>query len=77
MFWLCAEFYRGTGRLSRTWIVEANESPDTPEPCEGPDCYCQGNSNAHIPYPFNGMGGRVMSAHDTWDEADLASLELE
>lgn len=73
MFYVCSASYRSSGRLSRTWIVEGDQSPDTPTPCD-PDCmiYGQGGSGSCgaggcIPYPFNGMGGNV--------EKELPSLE--
>lgn len=76
MFWLCTESYRGTGRLSRSWIEKSDERPDKAEPCQGVDCYCQGNWRAHVSYPFNDMGGRVESGHDTLEEAKQAEVAL-
>lgn len=74
-FWLCGEAYRGSGRISRTWIVESEESPDKSDPCPGrPDCYC--DKSEHVPYPFNGMGGFVHSSHDTEDAAMDAESSL-
>ena len=56
MFWLCYEEYRGSKRLSRSWIVEADISPDEP--------------NEHgVAYPFNGMGGHIAACYDTEEEA--------
>ena len=65
MFYLCAEFYRGTGRLSRTWIVEASERPDAPD------------ENGDIAYPYNGMGGAVVSEHEALDAAREAEAALQ
>lgn len=77
-FWLCGEFYSGSGRLSRTWIVQADESPDTPEKC-GPDCNIDPSGRspwshemAHIPYPFNGMGGSVLGRFGSIEAAQAA-----
>ena len=60
MFYLCAEFYRGSGRASRSWIKEMDERPDTRD------------ENGDIAYPFNGMGGQVISEHKTLAEAKKA-----
>lgn len=57
MFWLCYKEHRGSKRLSRTWIVEADSSPDEPD------------ENGERPYPFNGMGGYVKSGYTTNEEA--------
>lgn len=65
-FWVCSEVYQGSGRLSRTWIEQGPTSPDAAQECN-PDCmiYHQrgsgscGSDGGCIPYPFNGMGGRV------------------
>ena len=65
MFYLCAEFYRGTGRLSRSWIEEADERPDTPD------------DDGYVAYPFNGMGGQVISEHGTMQAAREAEDKLQ
>lgn len=57
MFWLCYEEYRGSKRLRRTWIVEADSSPDEPD-----------ESGERL-YPFNGMGSYVKSGYTTNEEA--------
>jgi hypothetical protein len=69
-FWVCAERYRGSGRLSRTWVVGPQEErPDEMEECTGQYSVCSDNrapwahTMAHTPYPFNGMGGEVVSGH--------------
>jgi len=56
MFWLCYEEYRN-GRLSRSWVVEADKSPDAED------------KNGERPYPFNGMGGHIAASYDTEEEA--------
>ena len=56
MFWLCYEEHRGTGALSRSWIVEADVSPDKPD-------------ENGVAYPFNGMGGHIAACYDTEEEA--------
>jgi len=77
MFWLCSESHLGSGRLSRTWIEEGDESPDTETECPGlPDCHCQGQPNAHIPYPFNGMGGWVHGGYPYLAAAEDAEAAL-
>jgi len=63
MFWLCYEEYRN-GRLSRSWIVEAEASPDEPD------------ENDERAYPFNGMGGHIASSYDTEGEAFEAEYNL-
>jgi hypothetical protein len=60
MYYLCAEYYQGSGRLSRTWIVESGESPDTPD------------GDGAVAYPFNDMGGRVVAAYISEVEARSA-----
>ena len=55
MFWLCYEEYPN-GRLSRSWIVEAEVSPDEP-------------NEDGVPYPFNGMGGHIAASYRTAEEA--------
>ncbi len=57
MFWLCYEVHRGSLGVSRTWIVEADTSPDEPD------------ESGERAYPFNGMGGYVDSSHSTGEEA--------
>jgi hypothetical protein len=80
-FWLCGEFYTASGRLSRTWIVQADESPDKPSAC-GPDCDIDPSGRspwshemAHIPYPFNGMGGYVLGRFDSLAAAQAAEAK--
>lgn len=51
-FWGCAESYRGSGRPSRIWAIETT-GPDT-----RPD---DADENGHVAYPFNGMGGSVVT----------------
>lgn len=83
-FWVCAEFYSGSGRLSRTWIEQAAESPDKPTEC-GPDCPYWNDDRSpwshdmsHIAYPFNGMGGEVVAGpFDNKEEAEQAEFELQ
>ncbi len=77
-FWLCGEFYPGSGRLSRTWIIRADVSPDTPEGCSL-DCRIDPDGRspwshemAHIPYPFNGMGGSVLGRFGSIEAAQAA-----
>ena len=64
MFWLRYEIYRGSGRLSRSWIVEADFSPAKPDECDV------------VSYPFNGMGGFVFGSFDSWEEAVEAEYVL-
>lgn len=52
VYWGCAESYRGSGRPSRMWAVEtvgADVRPDDED------------ENGWVAYPFNGMGGSVVS----------------
>ena len=56
MFWLCYEEYRGSKRLARSWIIEADRSPDEP-------------NEDGISYPFNGMGGHIEASYTTEEEA--------
>lgn len=65
MFWLCYEVFRGSKRLSRAWIVEADGSPDEPD------------ENGERPYPFNGMGGYVEDSYAQYKDAAEAKYELE
>jgi hypothetical protein len=83
MFWICGERYSGSGRISRTWIEEAEKSPAAERPCL-PDCmiYEQRGSGACgegggcIPYPFNGMGGFVAGGFNTEEQAQDAEDAL-
>ena len=58
MFYVCGERYNsGTGRLSRTWIMDHNPLDE-----DGGD--------GKAPYPFNGMGGVIVAGpFDTEDAA--------
>jgi hypothetical protein len=59
--------------LSRTWIVKAEQSPDTPGDIP-PGAHHDYNP---IPYPFNGMGGYVASGpHATREEAEDAESSM-
>lgn len=60
MFYLCCERYTGSRRASRTWIIEAEERPDTPD------------ENNEVAYPFNGIGGEVVRGFGTSFAADMA-----
>jgi len=83
MYWLCCERYRGSGRISRTWIEEGDVSPDTPEPCTGQYPACENDrapwshAQTHIAYPFNGMGGEVVGGFETREAAEGAEADLE
>lgn len=76
-FYVCSESQSG-----RSWIVEAIESPDTPEECTGQYPVCNddrapnAHANVHIAYPFNGMGCRVESMHGDMVLAEIAEGKL-
>jgi len=53
MFWVCYGEFKGSRRFRRTWIVEADSSPDEPD------------ENGERAYPFNGMGGYVWHGYGT------------
>lgn len=61
-FWVCSESYRGSGRLSRTWIVEADESPDTPEECTGQYSVCRVESD------HGSFKEALIAEDDLWDD---------
>ena len=82
MFHLCAEYYSGSGRLSRTWIAEGPQATDTPTPCD-PTCMAYSRrdtgscgADGCIPYPFNGMGGVVIGTYPTKVEAEQVEAHM-
>ncbi len=67
-WWACAESYSGSGRPSRVW-AQATESADV-----RPD---DADENGDRAYPFNGMGGEVISGpHSSEREAVNAVIDM-
>lgn len=66
-WWLCVETYQASGRPSRFWTESGEQSPDAPVLYDGQE---------FTPYPFNGMGGRVVDAYGSKAEAMAAADEL-
>lgn len=63
-WWGCAESYQASGRPSRTWAAWTPSADIRPD--DDPD-------GQGTPYPFNGMGGQVVSGpHVSRQEAEGA-----
>lgn len=86
MFYVCASFHNhGLGRVDRMFVVEAEQRPDAPRPCnpqgnceimgrEGRTC---ANDNLHVPYPYNGMGTQVISGPYASEEEAFDQIPAE
>lgn len=79
-WWGCAESFSGTGRPARVW-AEATEAadirPDGVRVVDGQPDMLTAPAIEDAPYPFNGMGGQVLTGpFATANEAEQAVMEM-